>query len=162
MTRHLRLGLAVAVLVGVVDQFSKWWMAGFLRSRGGRPVEIAPFLDLVEVWNRGMSFGLFNAAERPWAFVALALVIAALLLWWLGRAGRVWQAPGIGLVLGGALGNVVDRLRFGAVFDFLDFNAVGWHWPAFNLADSAISVGVCLLLLDGLFEARESPKKASK
>ena len=152
----------MAALVVALDQISKWWMVGLLLPRGGRPVEIAPFFNLVEVWNRGMSFGLFNAAQMPWAFVAVALAISALLVWWLGRAGRAWQALSIGLVLGGALGNVVDRVRFGAVFDFLDFHAAGWHWPAFNLADSAISVGVCLLLLDGLFEARESPKKASK
>lgn len=162
MSRQFRLGVSVAALVVALDQISKWWMAGYLFPRGGRPVEIAPFFNLVEVWNRGMSFGLFNAAQMPWAFVGLALVISALLVWWLGRAGRGRQAPGIGLVLGGALGNVVDRVRFGAVFDFLDFHAAGWHWPAFNLADSAISVGVCLLFLDGLFEARESPKKASK
>jgi signal peptidase II len=90
--------------------------------------------------------------------VALAGVVSIGLLWWLGRVETRLAALSIGLVLGGAVGNVVDRLRFGAVFDFLDVHAWGWHWPAFNLADSAISVGVVLLLLESLSGARESPK----
>lgn len=158
MTRSLRLGFAVAVPVALLDQLGKWWMAGLLLPRGGRPIEIAAFFNLVEVWNRGMSFGLFNAAQASWAFVILALVVSAGLLWWLKRADRPLPAFAIGLILGGALGNVVDRLRFGAVFDFLDFHLAGWHWPAFNLADSAITVGVALLLWDGLSGAAESPK----
>ncbi|MGQ0676988.1 MAG: signal peptidase II [Rhodospirillales bacterium] len=156
--RCLRLGLSIAAAIALADQASKWWMAGLIQPRRGRPIELLPNLNLVEVWNRGMSFGLFNDAQVSWAFVVLALVVSAGLVWWLGRAERAPTALGIGLVLGGAFGNVVDRLRFGAVFDFLDFHAWGWHWPAFNLADSAISVGVALLLLDGLSGAGESPK----
>jgi signal peptidase II len=158
LSRRLRLGLAVAVLVALADQAAKWWMAGLLLPRGGRAVELLPFLRLVEVWNRGMSFGLFNEAGASWAFVVVAALVSAALLWWLSLPGRGLTALGIGLVLGGALGNVVDRLRFGAVFDFLDFHVAGWHWPAFNLADSAITVGVVLLLLDGLSGAGESRK----
>ena len=159
MSRGFRLGLAVAVLIALADQATKWWMAGLLWPRGGRAIELLPFFRLAEVWNRGMSFGLFNdATHAALAFVAVAALVSVGLLWWLYRADRALTALSIGLVLGGALGNVVDRLRFGAVFDFLDFHVAGWHWPAFNLADSAITVGVGLLLLDGLSSAGESPK----
>ena len=158
MSRRFSLGLAVAVLVALADQAAKWWMAGLLAPRGGRAVELLPFLRLVEVWNRGMSFGLFNEAGQSWAFVIVAAAVSAALVWWLARADRGWTGVAIGLVMGGAAGNVADRLRFGAVFDFMDFHAWGWHWPAFNLADSAITVGVVLLVLDGLSGAGESRK----
>jgi len=156
LTSRLSLGLAAAGAIALADQATKWWMAGLLLPSQGRPVELLPFFRLVEVWNRGMSFGLFNDAQASWVFVVLAGVISAGLVWWLARAETGLTALSIGLVLGGALGNVVDRLRYGAVFDFLDFHALGWHWPAFNLADSAISVGVALLLLEGLSGARGS------
>lgn len=158
MRNRLRLGFIVAGGVALADQAAKWWMAGLILPRQGRPVELLPFFNLVEVWNRGMSFGLFNDAQASWVFVTLAAGISAGLIWWLSRAETGLTALSIGLVLGGALGNVADRLRFGAVFDFLDFHAAGWHWPAFNLADSAISVGVALLLLEGLSGARGSNK----
>jgi signal peptidase II len=158
LNRRLRLGLAVAAATALADQATKWWLAGIVLPRQGRAIELLPFANLVEVWNRGVSFGLFNDAQAPWAFVALAGVVSIGLLWWLGRVETRLAALSIGLVLGGAVGNVVDRLRFGAVFDFLDVHAWGWHWPAFNLADSAISVGVVLLLLESLSGARESPK----
>lgn len=158
MNWRLRLGLAAAAAVALADQASKWWLAQTILPRQGRAIELLPFVNLVEVWNRGMSFGLFNQAQASWAFVVLAALISAVLLAWLARAERPLTALSLGLVLGGAAGNVVDRLRFGAVFDFLDVHAAGWHWPAFNLADSAISVGVALLLLDGLSGPRKSPK----
>lgn len=160
VTPRLRLGLVLAVVVLVADQATKAVMMGLIGTEPGGGVAPASFLNIVVVWNRGMSFGLFNAAAAPWAFVALALLISAGLLWWLWRADRAVTGLALGLIMGGALGNVVDRLRFGAVYDFLDFHLLGWHWPAFNLADSAITVGVGLLLLDSLFEPRESPKKA--
>jgi signal peptidase II len=88
----------------------------------------------------------------------VALAVVAGLLWWLGRMERPLPALAIGLVVGGALGNVIDRLRFGAVVDFLDVHAAGWHWPAFNLADSAITVGVAGLVIDGLFGGPDRDK----
>lgn len=158
MNRRLCLGLAIALAVALADQATKWWMAGLILPRQGRPIELLPFFNLVEVWNRGVSFGMFSGAQSAWVLVSVAAVISLGLLWWLARAESALTALSIGLVLGGALGNVVDRLRLGAVFDFLDFHALGWHWPAFNLADSAITVGVALLLLEGLSGARKSPK----
>src|SRR5690606_9236152 len=86
----------------------------------------------------------------PWVLSGLALAVVVLLLVWLRRVDHVLTATGLGLIIGGALGNVIDRVRFGAVLDFLDFHAFGWHWPAFNVADSAISVGAVLLLVVAL------------
>ncbi|MEM9683195.1 MAG: signal peptidase II, partial [Pseudomonadota bacterium] len=112
----------------------------------------------VLVWNRGVSFGMFGT-DSPWGPVllsALALIISACLVIWLRRVEERFLAAAIGFVLGGALGNVIDRLQYGAVADFLDFHAFGYHWPAFNVADSAITVGVVLLLYDSLFPARKA------
>jgi signal peptidase II len=165
----LGLGLAAAAVVAVLDQLTKGLVFGvfglaFLapppEPPRASPVELAGFFDLVTVWNYGVSFGLGNFGSRAGslAFTALAAVIVVALVVWLRRAERRIVALALGLVIGGAAGNVVDRLRFGAVFDFLDFHVWGWHWPAFNLADSAITVGVALLLLDALF----APKAGSK
>ena len=166
----LRTGLALAALVAVLDQLTKWLVFagafGFaflaLPAEPPRapPLPVTGFLDLVTVWNYGVSFGLGNFGSRAGslAFTVLALAIVAALVVWLRRAERRIVALALGLVIGGAAGNVVDRLRFGAVFDFLDFHVWGWHWPAFNLADSAITFGVVLLLADALF----APKPGSK
>lgn len=161
MTRYGRWGFALALVVLVLDQLTKAGMMAFLRSQG-RFVDVLPIFKLVEVWNRGMSFGLFNDAQASWVLIALALAISACLVWYLRGAARPLAAAALGLVLGGAIGNVVDRLRFGAVYDFLYFHLGEWYWPAFNLADSAITVGVVLLVWEGLFEQDESPKKSAK
>ncbi|MBL8705709.1 MAG: signal peptidase II [Rhodospirillales bacterium] len=161
MTRHARYGLVLALVIVVLDLASKAWMMAFLGANG-RWVEVLPFFKLAEVWNRGMSFGLFSDSGAKWVLIALALAISAGITWWL-RAANGWrQGMALGLVLGGAVGNVIDRLRFGAVYDFLYFHLGDWYWPAFNLADSAITVGVVLLVWDSLFEQGESPKKTLK
>jgi signal peptidase II len=148
----LRLGLAIAGLVVVLDQLSKWAILAWL----DRPIALTPFFNLIVVWNRGVSFGMFDSASAlgPWVLSGLALVVVVLLLVWLRRADHPLTAAGLGLIIGGAVGNLVDRVRFGAVIDFLDFHALGWHWPAFNVADSAICVGAALLLVDGLLMPR--------
>ena len=119
-------------------------------------ISVTGFFNFVLVWNRGVSFGMFGSHSHwgPILLTGLALVISVVLLVWLRRVETRLVATAIGLVLGGALGNVIDRLRFEAVVDFLDFHVLGYHWPAFNVADSAISVGVGLLLYDALFESR--------
>ena len=155
-----RLGGGAALAVLVLDQASKWLVLAWA-MQPPRVVPVAPFFNLVLArWNRGISFSLFDsgAPVAPWILSGLALGIVAGLVWWLRRLDRRWPALGVGLVIGGALGNVVDRLRFGAVVDFLDFHLAGFHWPAFNLADSAISVGVAVLLADGLFARPERAK----
>jgi signal peptidase II len=104
------------------------------------------------VFNRGVSFGMFGAAPHwmPWLLLGFAAAVAGGLGFWLMRARNRWLGAGLGLVIGGAIGNAIDRVRLGAVVDFLDVHAAGYHWPAFNVADSAITVGVLLLLFDSL------------
>ena len=159
----LRYGLGIAALSVVLDQLSKW---GMLSGLFGLPfwapdqkfawapgVEVTSFFNLVTVWNRGVSFGLFSNDSQmgPWLLSAMALAISIALVIWLRKAETRWLATALGLVIGGAIGNVIDRMRLGAVYDFLDFHAFGYHWPAFNVADMTIFIGVGLLLLDGIF-----------
>lgn len=140
--------LALAVLA--LDQATKWLALAHLDPY--QPVAVTPFFNLVLVWNRGVSFGLFAGAGEhgPWLLTLVAAAIGAFLLVWLYRETRPVTRTALWLVLAGAVGNVIDRVRFGAVVDFLDFHAMGYHWPAFNVADSAIVVGAGLILLDSL------------
>lgn len=160
----VRIGLPVALLALVLDQISKQWvLAAILPCLSGPmgpacavnspAITVTPFFNLVMVWNFGVSFGLFANGHdmMPYFLILLALVISAGLGIWAWRGANRFQALAVGLVIGGAIGNIIDRLRFGAVADFLDFHLAGWHWPAFNVADCCIVVGVCLLLIDGLF-----------
>jgi signal peptidase II len=155
------LGLAVAAAIAIADQLAKYWVLAFFAANGVAEtgVRVTPFFNLVLTWNRGMSFGLFNngAALNTIAFTLVAGAIVTGLLVWLHKASLMLLRVAIGLVIGGAVGNVVDRLWRGAVVDFLDFHLGLWHWFAFNLADSAICVGVGLMLLDSLLGRREAP-----
>ncbi len=150
-----RLGVTIAAIALALDQLTKWLMLG-LFDLATRPIEVTPFFNLVMVWNRGVSFGMFNSsgASAPWLLSGLALAVVIGLLWWLRRADQQLTGIGLGLVIGGALGNVIDRIRFGAVVDFLDFHVAGYHWPAFNVADAAICIGAGLMLADGLLTPR--------
>lgn len=153
-----RFGFLLAFAVVVADQVSKWWILDVVMNPVPRVVEVTSFFNLVLVWNPGVSFGMFqhDAEIMPYLLSALAFAVAAMVAGWLWKAERWFQAAALGLVIGGALGNIVDRLRFGAVCDFLDFHVAGWHFWAFNIADAGISVGVALLLIDGLFFDRET------
>lgn len=151
----LRLGTWVAVATFTGDRLSKWLVLdvwGLAES----VYEVTPFFNFVIVWNTGVSFGMLQSRSSlaPLLLSGLALVIVVALFVWLRRAENRLIAIALGLVIGGALGNTFDRLTFGAVIDFLDFHAAGYHWPAFNVADSAIVVGVAALLYDGLFRPR--------
>jgi signal peptidase II len=159
-TKRFVLAFAAAILVLILDQVSKIWILDLFAAPGGRAVPVTGFFNLVLVWNRGMSFGLFNdgATANAVIFSLLAAAIVGGLLIWLWRAPSALVGGAIGLVIGGAIGNVVDRLRLGAVVDFLDIHAGLWHWPAFNVADSAICVGVGLMLIDGLLGRRDGYK----
>ena len=156
----LTVGLGVAAAVIVLDQLSKALILAVLAGAGlDQRIGVAPVFNLVLAFNRGVSFGLFNGPSGGGRFEALvfSLVAGAIvvgLVWWLARAANLLLSVAIGLIVGGAVGNVLDRVRFGAVVDFLDFHVGSWHWPAFNLADSAICVGVAAMLLDGLLLRR--------
>jgi signal peptidase II len=145
------LGSAGAVLA--LDQWTKAWIQATI-PLWGKGAEIIPgFFQIVHSQNRGVAFGFFNTPDastlQQWVFVAITLA-AVVFLWFLARSedNHGWMFPlGLGHVLGGALGNLADRLRLGAVVDFLDVYVGTWHWPAFNLADSAICLGVGLLAI---------------
>ncbi len=148
----LRIGLGIAGSIVLIDQATKWLILAQVMSPP-RTIEILPIFNIVLVWNRGASFGLFDSISlwTPVLLSVFAVAVSLFLLIWLRRVEQRLLAIAIGLVIGGALGNVVDRLRYGAVADFLDLHVGAYHWPAFNVADSAITVGVLLILLDGLF-----------
>jgi len=153
---YFSLGIAVAAVVVVLDQLSKWWVLEHV-MQPPRVVEVTSFFNLVLAWNPGVSFGMFgnDAAIMPYVLSAVALGIVVVLLVWLRGADRALVGLAIGMIVGGAIGNVIDRLRFGAVADFLDFHAFGFHFWAFNVADTGISVGVALLILDGLLAGND-------
>lgn len=147
-------GIAAGLIV--LDQLVKWVVLGYFAARG--PVQpVSGFFNLVLACNKGAAFS-FLADAPGWqtplfsAFAVVASVVVGVLI--VKNPGKRLFCAGLALVLGGALGNLIDRLRIGCVVDFLDFHAWGWHWPAFNVADSAITVGAVLLILDS-FVSRE-------
>lgn len=151
----LRLGLGIAFCISLFDQAIKWLVIERIMVPP-HPIEVWPIFNLVLVWNRGVSFGLFNSASEwtPILLSAFAIAVSLFLIAWLRRIYTRFLAVAVGLVIGGALGNVADRLRHGAVVDFLDLHVGSLHWPAFNVADASITVGVLLILIDGLFARR--------
>jgi len=163
----LRLGLPVAAAILAADQASKWWILEVARLPEVRRIpvlELGPAgIDLTMVWNRGVTFGLL-AGDTAWRQAGLALLaaaVAAFLLRWMARAETRLAAVALGAVVGGAVGNMIDRLRFGAVADFVDAHAWGWHWYVFNLADAAIVGGVAALLADALFRPKPAAKEGT-
>lgn len=159
-TRRLQMfGAIVALDILILDQASKWWVLEVFDLPEKISVAVLPMLNLTMVWNRGITFGLLSSdsavASTVLAAVALAVVVA--LAMWLRRAESMAVAVALGAVAGGAVGNVIDRLRFGAVVDFIHLHAWGWSWYVFNVADAAIVVGVGVLLLDSLLSGR-SPR----
>jgi signal peptidase II len=141
---------AVSAAIVLADQLTKWLVLS--RFAPGEALELTGFFNLILVFNKGAAFSLLANApgwQTPLlvAFALGAALIVSVLL--VRSAGRRAFCAGLALILGGAIGNVIDRLRFGYVVDFLDLHAAGWHWPAFNVADSAITIGAALLILDG-------------
>lgn len=171
MTRELRatfywgpssaLGLSIAALTAIADQAHKWWMLAVYDIEAKGVVAVAPFLDLVMVWNRGVSYGMFQQGNPLGQYLLAAFAAAAVigLTLWLARMTSAIAAAGAGLVMGGAVGNGIDRLVHGAVADFFSFHAWGFYWYVFNIADAAIVAGVAGLLYDSIFS---SHKKVSK
>lgn len=146
----------LGALVALLDQASKFAVfRGLLADR--TEIVVLPVFSLVQRYNTGISFSILatDHAVGPWVFALLATIIALGLLIWLSQTADRLPAIGLALVIGGAIGNVIDRVREGAVLDFLLFHWKGWAWPAFNLADSAITIGVALLIYDGVLGGRK-------
>lgn len=174
------IGFSLALDILILDQLSKWLILEYVMRKEIQPntyplniwqwltnpparfpyasIEILPFFNLTMVWNEGVSFGMMSGLG-VWILIALALVITVLFSVWLTRATGWVQTVALALVIGGAVGNVIDRLRFGAVADFFDFHIMGWHYPAFNVADCGVVVGIALLVFDGIFL---EPKRAKQ
>ncbi|HVY18400.1 MAG TPA: signal peptidase II [Rhodopila sp.] len=162
---RFRLGVIMALAVLVADQASKWWVLNVLDLPELRQVVLLPVLNLTMVWNRGVTFGLLNGlgSAAHWLLAVLALVIVLALGIWLRKADNPITAASIGAIAGGAVGNVIDRLRFGAVVDFIHAHiAVGgtdYSWYVFNVADAAIVCGVVALIVESQFGHRQ-PRSA--
>jgi signal peptidase II len=165
------LALGLSAVVVLLDQVSKWAIHDLV-MQPPRVIEVTGFFNLVLTYNCGISFGIFDNGSgcdstwQPRILSVLAVAVIGALLYWLRKQPERTLALAVGMISGGAVGNVIDRVRISAVIDFLDFHLGDWHWPAFNLADSAIFLGVVLLLLDGLFrgrqESKNEPRKENK
>ena len=150
------LGLVFAVLVFGLDQAHKWWLLSIFGIAARQPVALFPGFDMILVWNRGISYGWFSSHEAGarWLLIAVSLVVAAILWRWLARTPRPVTAAALGLIIGGAIANSLDRLLHGAVVDMFHFHVGNFSWYVFNLADVAIVAGVGLLLYESLAEGR--------
>ena len=153
------LGLFVALAALLFDQLSKWYIQGYFEGVQS-PQSFGGFFNLVEAWNTGVSFSMFDDGGF-WGIVilsAFALGVVVFLLCWLKKENNKAIQVSLGLIIGGALGNVIDRIRFGAVYDFLDFYYNDWHWPAFNLADTFICLGAIIIIFHGMITADTNHK----
>lgn len=160
-----RDGYILAAIIFVVDQFTKWLVAGPIGlTQLGQNIHVLPFFDLTRVHNHGISMGLLSADSETgrWLLVAMTAVIAGVVGWWLTREEQRGDRMALGMVLGGALGNIVDRVRFGYVFDFADFH-IGDFRPflVFNVADACISIGVVILLVRAFIIGDRTPKESN-
>ncbi|WP_032112273.1 signal peptidase II [Candidatus Paracaedibacter symbiosus] len=149
------LGFSGTLLTLILDQLSKQVVLSWFLS-GNHQIEVTSFFNIILAANRGVSFGLFAAgsSSEVWALIAVAGCISFLLGLWIWQADSKFSSICFGLVLGGALGNVIDRFFYGAVIDFLDFHAFGYHWYTFNIADCGIVIGAVLLVCQMLFSIK--------
>lgn len=157
-----RLGTAVALATLAADQASKLYLLYGYDLPVRDPLNLGPFLTLTVVWNRGISYGLFQQGTDVgrWALIGVSVVACVAMGIWLARAANRLVAVSLGLILGGAAGNVVDRAAFGAVFDFVHLHAGSFSWYVFNLADAAIVAGVVGLVYDALVADRQRARTA--
>jgi signal peptidase II len=156
------LGLSLATATLVIDQAHKWWMLGTFDIQGKGRVTVTPFLDLEFVKNTGVSYGLFlqNTRQGQWILASFAALAVCAMAVWLARGVTTrLVATSLGLIMGGAASNAVDRLTLGGVADFFSLHAYGFHWYVFNLADVAIVAGVVGLIYDSLGPSRKDASK---
>ncbi|GJL95141.1 MAG: lipoprotein signal peptidase [Hyphococcus sp.] len=162
--RLFQLGIGGAIVIAILDQLSKFWIVDIakLPERVGRQIEISSIFDLTFVQNYGASFGMLSGGLTSRIILSvISTGVAMGLAYWLGRLTRPVAALGVTFIIGGALGNLYDRIAYGYVVDFLDFSGLGFPW-VFNVADAAINIGVGLLLLDAWQTRDQGPNKASK
>jgi signal peptidase II len=167
--RLTRLGFAVGLTTAAIDQATKLWLLYVFDIQARVPVRIAPFLDLVLVWNKGISYGLFQqeGAFGQWALLAIKAAAIVLLWFWLARTGSKLTAVALGLITGGAVGNAIDPFLHQGVVDVVLFHittqTIHFNWYVFNFADTAIVAGVAGLLYESLFRdgAAKAPRSGS-
>ena len=148
-------GMACGGAIFLLDRLTKNWVFDLISISPRGYLEVAPFFNIILILNKGISFGLFQSrGEGKWILLAAASAITVALAIWLWRIERRRLALAVGAVIGGAVGNLFDRLQYGGVADFLDFHILGYHWPAFNVADGAITIGVAFIILDSYLESR--------
>jgi len=159
---NLTSALAAVAAATALDQGTKWLILEVV-MQPPQVIPIVPFFNLTLGYNTGISFGLLKTvfADNPWALTGLTLVIVGFLLVWASRTSSRREAIALGLISGGALGNAVDRIRQGAVTDFLDVYVGSWHWPTFNMADVAIFCGAVVLVAGDLFGRNRPAAPAS-
>ena len=158
------LGLTVALLTLLVDQGNKAWMLYVYDIGAKQTVTLTPFFDLVLLWNKGISYGLLpqDSAAGRLGLIAFAGVASLALIVWLSRIATPLTAVAVGLIIGGAVGNAIDRAVYGAVADFFALHAFGFEWYVFNIADVAIVAGVVGLLYDSMFGGHKKAGNPSK
>jgi signal peptidase II len=162
--RARTLGGLLALAVLILDQASKHWLLYGLQMQDHERMAVTPFLDFELLWNPGISFSLFpqGTSAGRWILLLLTLAATVLLGVWLWRVSSRLGGLALGAIVGGALGNGYDRFAYNAVVDFLDFHLAGYHFYVFNIADSAISLGVALLLYDSLIADRRARSRAEQ
>ncbi|HZJ11310.1 MAG TPA: signal peptidase II [Methyloceanibacter sp.] len=161
---HSPLGLAVAAITVVADQANKAWMIHVYDIGAKGKVTLTPYFDIVLLWNKGVSYGLLpqDSALGRLGLIGFAFGASLALIVWLARISSPLTAVAIGFIIGGAIGNAIDRMAYGAVADFYAFHAFGLEWYVFNIADVAIVAGVIGLLYDSIFGGHKKAGKPSK
>ena len=157
-----RLGLSIALAALVLDQAHKWWMLAVVRMQPRDRITITPFLDMVYLLNTGVSYSVGAGQIAPYLLATFSMLAAAAMTVWMARAATgPLMAASIGLIIGGAVGNAIDRVVLGGVADFFSLHAFGFYWYVFNIADVAIVAGVAGLLYDSFAPSRKGAAKAS-
>ena len=158
----LAQGLSIALFVTILDQITKYFAFKAVTevivktARAHNSIKITEFFNITKVWNTGISFGMLQNMYASQIILSITTtIIIAILIRWMFKIKKLYLMIAVGITLGGAFGNLIDRLRFGAVADFLDFHIGTYHWPSFNVADAAICIGVFIILLDDLYLNRK-------